>query len=165
MMSETVDIATLHADPSNVRKHDARNLASIKASLTRFGQQKPIVVNHKNVIVAGNGTWEAAVALGWKEIGVVRSSLQGAEGTAYAIADNRTAELAEWDDAGLAATLAALQNDQSIDELATGFSEEEIDKLISKAIVSGPHDFPEVDESIDTEHECPKCGYKWSGGE
>lgn len=27
-----------------------------------------------------------------------------------------------------------------------------------------PEDFPEVDEDIDTDHECPKCGYKWSGG-
>jgi hypothetical protein len=27
-----------------------------------------------------------------------------------------------------------------------------------------PEDFKEVDENIETEHSCPKCGYKWSGG-
>ena len=26
-----------------------------------------------------------------------------------------------------------------------------------------PDDFPEFDESIETEHKCPKCGYAWSG--
>jgi hypothetical protein len=30
--------------------------------------------------------------------------------------------------------------------------------------VAPPDDFKEVDENIETEHECPKCGYKWSGG-
>ena len=28
--------------------------------------------------------------------------------------------------------------------------------------VEAPEDFKEVDESIETEHECPKCGYRWS---
>jgi ParB-like chromosome segregation protein Spo0J len=27
-----------------------------------------------------------------------------------------------------------------------------------------PDDFKEVDENIATEHQCPKCGYQWSGG-
>ena len=26
-----------------------------------------------------------------------------------------------------------------------------------------PADFPEKDENIETTHNCPKCGYKWSG--
>ena len=29
---------------------------------------------------------------------------------------------------------------------------------------SAPEDFPEVDENVPTEHQCPKCGYRWSGG-
>ena len=28
--------------------------------------------------------------------------------------------------------------------------------------VEAPEDFKEVDENIETEHECPKCGYRWS---
>jgi ParB-like chromosome segregation protein Spo0J len=58
-----IPVGELHNDPANVRKHGEQNLAAIKASLTRFGQQKPIVVNRDGVVVAGNGTLMAARAL------------------------------------------------------------------------------------------------------
>lgn len=124
-------ISELLLDPANARKHGEKNLGSIKASLKRFGQQKPIVVDAGGVVVAGNGTLAAAQSLGWDSIDVVRTKLKGAEATAYAIADNRTAELAEWDESALAETLAALQNDETIDEIVTGFDSKEIDKIIA----------------------------------
>lgn len=129
MKVEKVKIESLTLDPTNVRRHSPRNLDAIKASLLRFGQQKPVVVNADGAVVAGNGTLEAARAMGWREIDIVRTPLKGAEATAYAIADNRTAELAEWNDEALAATLAALQNDESIDHLVAGFTDEEIEAL------------------------------------
>lgn len=129
MTPETAPIASLHQDPANVRKHSERNLASIKASLARFGQQKPVVVGKNNVVLAGNGTLAAAMSLGWTEIQIVRTTLAGTEATAYAIADNRTAELAEWDDQALAETLRSLQS-EDFDLDAVGFTSEEVDKLI-----------------------------------
>jgi DNA modification methylase len=129
---EHLPLASLLPDPANTRTHDARNLEAIKASLATFGQQKPIVIDGANKVVAGNGTVAAARALGWSDIAVVRTNLNGAEAIAFAIADNRTAELAEWDDGALAATLAALQNDPDIDFNTTGFSEEEIRELVSR---------------------------------
>lgn len=129
MNVEIVKIDSLTFDPANVRKHDEKNLAAIKASLNRFGQQKPIVVDASGVVRAGNGTLAAAKALGWKEIRIVRSSLAGSEATAYAIADNRTAELAEWDDDALAQTLAALQIEDDELAVATGFDMKEIEAL------------------------------------
>ena len=101
-------IDSLHADPANARKHSQRNLDAVMSSLIRFGQQKPIVIDANNVVRAGNGTLSAAKALGWKEIGCVRSTLEASELTAYAIADNRTAELAEWDPDVLHAALGDL---------------------------------------------------------
>lgn len=130
MHMEKVPVGELTFDPSNVRKHSGRNIDAIKASLTRFGQQKPIVIDADGVVVAGNGTLAAAIGMGWTDIEVVRSSLKGAEATAYAIADNRTAELAEWDVPDLTETLAALQNDSDIDHLVTGFSDDEIAELV-----------------------------------
>jgi len=126
-----VDIpcAELHNDPANVRKHGEQNLAAIKASLARFGQQKPIVVNQDGVVIAGNGTLMAARALGWQTIKAVRTNLAGSEATAFAIADNRTAELAEWDDAALQQQLAAIAIDDEELLAATGFDEKELVKL------------------------------------
>ena len=73
MKVESVAIDTLTLDPANARKHDEKNLSAIKGSLARFGQQKPIVVDHNGVVIAGNGTLEAAMALGWGSINVVRT--------------------------------------------------------------------------------------------
>jgi ParB-like chromosome segregation protein Spo0J len=143
MNVETVKIDSLTFDPANVRKHDEKNLAAIKASLNRFGQQKPIVVDANGVVRAGNGTLAAAKALGWKEIRIVRSSLAGSEATAYAIADNRSAELAEWDDDVLSQTLAALQIEDEDLALATGFDAKEIDALLAPDEVT-EDDVPEA---------------------
>lgn len=126
---ELVAIGDLHHDPANVRTHNAKNLEAVKASLSRFGQQKPIVVGAGNVVIAGNGTLTAAKMLGWSHVAVVRSNLIGAEATAYAIADNRTAELAEWDDEALSQQLAAIQIQDEELALATGFSAREIERL------------------------------------
>ena len=103
-----VEISSLVFDPVNARKHDSRNLEAIKGSLTRFGQQKPIVVDSKGVVLAGNGTLAAAKELGWKEIWVKRAELDSVNSAAYSLADNRTAELAEWDHDVLQKQLASL---------------------------------------------------------
>jgi ParB-like chromosome segregation protein Spo0J len=161
MNFETIAIADLSLDPSNVRKHSRRNLDAIKASLRKFGQQKPIVVDAKGIVLAGNGTLTAAQELGWTEIQIVRTELAGVEATAFAIADNRTAELAEWEEDKLNAVLKSLQ-DEGVDLVDVGYSPEEFKIEAEK---EAPQEFAEVDENIETEHQCPKCSYKWSGGQ
>jgi ParB-like chromosome segregation protein Spo0J len=127
MLIEKVDINSISSDPANARKHSPRNLEVIQGSLRRFGQQKPIVVDDNNVVRAGNGTLAAAKALGWKQINIVRSQLPLTELTAYAIADNRTAELAEWDNA----VLTEMLNDPTLGDV--GFSVNEIETLLNKS--------------------------------
>lgn len=127
---ESVSCDSLANDPANVRRHGQRNLEAIKASLARFGQQRPILANAEGVVIAGNGTLMAARALGWKDIKVVRTNLTGTEATAYAIADNRTAELAEWDDEALAAQMAAIAIDDEALADACGFDAKELADLM-----------------------------------
>lgn len=123
-----VSIDSLNPDPSNARKHDKRNIEAIKASLARFGQTKPIVL-HENgtTIIAGNGTWHAAKELGWTEIAAAKTNLDAAEAVAYGIADNKTAELAEWEDDTLRDLMDALPDDL---KLATGFEGDEIADML-----------------------------------
>jgi hypothetical protein len=119
-------IDSLHEDPDNARTHNERNLSAIKSSLAHFGQQKPIVVDDKGCVIAGNGTLVAAKALGWTTIAAVRSTLVGESSKrAYALADNRTAELAEWDYDALSAALVMLG--EGADRDATGFTPAEIE--------------------------------------
>jgi hypothetical protein len=131
MVVESVPVADLHVDPGNVRRHPERNLASLKASLARFGQQKPLVVDANNVVRAGNGTLEAARALGWATIDVVRSGLSGTDLVAYSVADNQIALTSEWDQDGLASTLRALQEEE-FDLDAIGFTAAEVDAMFER---------------------------------
>ncbi|HUB27553.1 MAG TPA: ParB N-terminal domain-containing protein [Tepidisphaeraceae bacterium] len=132
MTIETISIDSLSNDPANARIHSPRNLDAIKASLKRFGQQKPIVVDQNGIVRAGNGTLAAAKSLGWKQINIIRTVLSGSEATAYAIADNRTSDLSEWDDEALARQLDALRID-GIDLSDIGFDDREVSKLLDEA--------------------------------
>lgn len=126
-----MSIHELSNDPANARKHNDRNIDAIIASLRRFGQQKPIVIDCNNVVRAGNGTLEAARRLQWESIDCIYTSLNGADAVAYAIADNRTAELAEWDEDMLAAQLNGLLSESEEIALAAGFTPEEIEAMLS----------------------------------
>jgi len=77
-----VGIDTLIFDPANARKHNPKNIEAIKGSLARFGQQKPIVIDKNNVVIAGNGTLQAAKELGLDKIAVHVTSLEGIDRTA-----------------------------------------------------------------------------------
>jgi ParB-like chromosome segregation protein Spo0J len=107
-----VKIDSLLFDPDNARKHSMKNIDSIAGSLKRFGQRKPLVVTGANIVIAGNGTLEAAKKLGWSEIVVayVPSDWTFEHARAYALVDNRTAELAEWDADKLAMQLIELDS-------------------------------------------------------
>lgn len=153
-------VAELSADPANARKHSERNLDAIKASLTRFGQQKPIVIDSSGVVRAGNGTLAAAKALGWAEIDVVVSNLQGAEAMAYAIADNRTAELAEWDDDVLAATLQSLADEDPALLVDAGFTADELKVLAMDFQPDPSGGAARLDQKKHVQ--CPECGHDFA---
>ena len=99
MLIQNLRIADLTPDPQNARQHDDKNLKAIMGSLKEFGQRKPIVITEAGVIVAGNGTVQAAKRLGWTDIEAVRVPADWTpdQVKAFALADNRTAELATWD--------------------------------------------------------------------
>ena len=109
---ENIDIKDLILDPQNARLHDKRNLEAIAGSLQKFGQRKPIVIDASNTIVAGNGTVTAAKNIGWGQILAVRvpSDWTAEQIKAYALADNRTSELAEWDSTILSNQLIELDD-------------------------------------------------------
>lgn len=96
-----VDIDLLDELPGNPRVGD---IEAIAASLEQFGQVKPIVV-HPNgdgrfTILAGNHTTMAARSLGWEYIAcVIGDDMDETEAAAFALVDNRVAELGHTDEA------------------------------------------------------------------
>lgn len=106
---EVVPVSSLQTDPANARKHSRHNIAAIAGSLKQFGQRRPLVV-YGQTVIAGNGTLEAVKSLGWEKVAITRvpSDWSPEQARAYALADNRTAELAEWDSVILAEQLVEL---------------------------------------------------------
>ena len=124
----------LKAAGRNARTHSAKQIKQIAASIETFGFVNPVLVDSDYRIVAGHGRVEAARNLGMDIIPVIRlEHLSAAELKAYAIADNRLAELAGWDKEILALELADLITiDADFDVSVTGFDHAEIDLAIQQ---------------------------------
>jgi hypothetical protein len=138
MPKTTLHITDLTQDPRNARKHNERNLDMIHDSLRDVGAARSIVIDENNVILAGNGTIQAAEKAGMLNVRVIeaegdeiiavkRSNLTPEQKTRLALFDNRSAELAEWD-------AEALQElaDEGLD-LSSFFNNEEIEELSRQA--------------------------------
>ncbi len=130
LLSLKVPIGSLNLDPKNARDHGEQNIGSIVASLDEFGQRKCIVVKKDGMTVsAGNGTVTAAKQLGWTHIAALVTDDNDVTAMAYALADNRTGELATWDYERLVRGMAQL-NQGGIDLKKLGWGEDETRKLM-----------------------------------
>jgi len=108
----------------------------------------PIVVQKKgNIVRAGNARLIAAKELGWTEMAAVFVSESDLNASAYAIADNRTGELAEWEDDILAQVLKDLNAPGDFDFLKVGFSNEEMEDVLFMS--AAMHDVPTGVEAPD----------------
>lgn len=150
-----VAVDELSADPANVRRHPEKNHEATRASLKRFGQRTPIVVQSQGMVVrAGNDRLQLFREEGWTHIVALVVDENDVQATAYAIADNRTGELGEWDDEALSRQLRALDGEGiDLDEL--GFDAAEFDELLAaggggaegEVDDPGPEEPPEVPAS------------------
>ena len=127
-----VPIGLVKPDPRNARLHPQPNLDALKRSLTAYGQRKPIVVNAKTMTIeAGNGLWQAARELGWPEVAAVLVDDDGVTAQAYALMDNKSALMADWDLPRLKDILQELDTGAFEMDL-TGFLEAEIEDLMTQ---------------------------------
>jgi ParB-like chromosome segregation protein Spo0J len=149
----------------NARKIPQEAIDKVAASLKEFGWQQPIVVDTDGVVVAGHVRLLAAKQLGLEKVPVhVATDLTPGQIKAFRLMDNRSHQESGWDLDLLGHEMAELQA-LNIDVALTGFDAEEISKFLDSGTSDGtpPESFKEFDETIPTEHECPKCGYRWSG--
>lgn len=89
-----VKLEGLSEFPGNPRKHGDAQLEELKRSLEMFGQYRPLVLNAKNEILAGNGMYRAMLALGWTEgKAIIMSKLSEANQKKLVLADNQIARM------------------------------------------------------------------------
>lgn len=120
--------------PGNPRQGD---IGAISESLERFGQLKPIVVDADGVILAGNHTFQAALALGWTEVAAITVDLTGSEAAGFALADNRLSDLATYDNDALLAFIV-----ETGDLRGTGYDADDVDAL--KYLLDAPLDLDQL---------------------
>lgn len=136
-----VPVAVLQADPRNLMTHPSRNLDAVAESLRRYGQRKPLVANLQPgggapVLEAGSGTLEVARRLGWLYVAVVFQQDDERTARGYGAADNRTAQLAAWDEDALAGWV----KEDEATARAIGFDDKDLGLLL------GEEEQPEVKE-------------------
>lgn len=155
MKAVKIKLSDLHYDPENFRLHDEHGIDAIASSLKAFGQTKPLVVQKSSMnVLAGNGTLEAMRRLGWTEADCVVLAIADERAKLLALADNRTAELGEWNEQILTEILYEMDgNLQGV----TGFSDSEISKLMQDL------DDSELSrDSTGMTFTCQHCGCKFT---
>jgi DNA modification methylase len=160
---EIWEISRLIPWARNARTHSERQIAEIAGSIRAFGFIVPVLVGADGVIIAGHGRVLAARQLKLDRIPViVADHLSDSERRAYAIADNKIALNASWDEGLLKIELESLRDD-GVSLEGLGFSEEEFNALVDEL---GPQ--PNADE--DSAPETPvtpvsRTGDIWNLGE
>ena len=145
---EIVEIGRLKPAKRNARKHSDAQIEQVERSMREFNQIALIIVDRDYRIVAGHARWEAAKRLGLKRVGVLKvEHLSEDQLRAYAIADNRIAELASWDYEVIAVEFRELE--VALPDLTlsvTGFELPHIDRLTSALDQTSWSDLDELPE-------------------
>lgn len=104
-----IKTSDLKLNPNNPRKND-KAVPSVMLSIQKYGIKQAFVCNTDHVVYCGNTRLKAARKLGIKELPcIVADDLTPEEIREYAIIDNKTSEIAEWDDELLSAELEELE--------------------------------------------------------
>jgi hypothetical protein len=144
---EWLPLRALRPNPRNARTHSKKQIGLIRASVEKFGQIKPVIIDDKDTILAGHGFVEGARLAGLTQVSVIRfSHLTETQKRAYLIADNKIAEQAGWDREMLAIELGELIDLLPAEDLEvslTGFEIPEIDLLLAD-MASSKHEPEDV---------------------
>ena len=157
-----VALPEIKPNPRNPNTHPPGQLDLLAKIIEHQGWRAPILVSKlSGLIVSGHGRYEAALILGVESAPVNFQDFDSEEDEfAHLVADNRLAEISEMDTTSLKELLIEMDTG-AIDMDLTGFTESDLEELMTQFHV--PEDNQQLDEEKmgKTETECPKCGFKW----
>ena len=161
MQIKLAEISNIKPYENNPRKLSEQAIEKVAMSLKEYGFRQPIVVDKDMVIVAGHTRFRASKKLGLKQVPIsVIDNLSEEQINAYRIADNRTAEEAEWDNELLKMEIKELEaKDFKLDLL--GFNDEQLNNILFEE-KQGLTDEDEVPET--PEEPISKLGDIWKLG-
>jgi DNA modification methylase len=152
MFVEVRNIEDIKPYAGNPRDND-QAVDAVARSIRAFGFRQPIVVDAAGTIIAGHTRFKAALKLGLKKVPVhAAEDLTPVQIKAYRLADNKTAELADWNPNLLVEELLELGK-MAFDMDQLGFSPDELQKLCGTPITPGltdPDAIPEPPDDPET---------------
>ena len=144
---EHLPTGAIRPNPRNARRHSRKQIEQLADSLRAFGFLCPVIIDEAEQLLAGHGRLVAAKALGLATVPCLRvQHLTPEAKRAFALADNRLAELSDWDEDLLKVELeelAALEADLTFSLEVTGFDTVDLDRLL------GPEPSPTGQETAD----------------
>ena len=146
----------------NARTHSQEQIKQLVASIQAFGWTNPILIDEDHAIIAGHGRLEAARLAGLTEVPTITlTGLSAAQKRALAIADNKLALNAGWDDELLRLELGELGL-EGFDLSLTGFSDDEWTDLLREPVFGpvGEGEQGRLDETKTAT--CPECGHEFA---
>ena len=150
--------------PRNWRTHPKAQQDALRGVLAEIGYADALLVRE-----LPDGTLELvdghlrAETTPDQEVPVLVLDLDQAEAKKLMAVLDPLGAMAEANEKALGQLLAEIQTDsEAIQAMLDGLAEE---NGIAGDEVQAPESFGEMDENIETEHTCPKCGYQWSGGQ
>lgn len=173
-------LTDLTPDSRNPNRGTERGVYAVETSLEKYGAGRSILVDARGRVIAGNKTLQAAADKGFgvdviqttgdRLVVVQRTDLDlddpAGAARALSVADNRAGELGlDWD----AVAMSALVADGM--DVGAFFRDGEMSALLASvetpapAEKTAPDGFKEVGEDLETNRECPKCGFRWSDTE
>jgi site-specific DNA-methyltransferase (adenine-specific) len=126
-----VELSELRPWEDNPRLND-QAVSTVAQSIRTFGFSVPILCDQNLTIIAGHTRWKAAKELNLKAVPVIVLELTGAQRRAFSLADNKTAEIADWDFPKLREVLTELSS-EDVDLGDLGFSDEELRRYLGTA--------------------------------
>ncbi len=123
-----VKVSKLKPWRDNPRVNDHADEA-VATSIRAFGFNVPILCDEGRAIIAGHARWKAAVKLGMATVPVIVLPMTESQRKAFAVADNKTAEIADWDFPKLRELLEELRS-EDVDLVSVGYSDAELRALL-----------------------------------
>lgn len=165
MEIKNIDIHDLKPYKYNPRDN-SEAIEVVANSIQEFGFKVPIVVAGDMTIIAGHTRLEAAKIIGLKEVPcIIADDLSDSQIKAFRVADNKIAEIAEWDRDLLVTEMEELLN-LDFDMEKFGFSEQEINSLMNSEFdLSEVGELEEYEEPEEKQLCCPNCGFKGLRGD
>lgn len=150
----------------NARTHTKQQIRQIADSIKTFGFNNPVLIDAGGQIIAGHGRFEAAKLLGLTSVPtIILEAMTGAQRRAYAVADNRLAELAGWDKHMLRIELGELSVEfPDLDLTTIGFEKADLDLIVLGEDKNGSKPKRETSSGVGHERVVSRPGDVWQLG-